>query len=161
MASTPLQSIGVYAIVNNGTGECYVGSAQVDLAERWEEHQRLLRRGAHTSPSLQEAYVRDGARAFSLRVLIYCEPYECVRYEQYFLDLWRHKRKLYNANPWASWLYSDRGGLGYLDPREARRQQEEIRSFNALLKAMMAEGIAPDQAQSIARNIYPLGDKDE
>jgi len=146
---------GVYAIIHRSKGKRYVGSAQFAFQRRWTEHRRSLQRGSHSSPALQADYANDGPEAFEFRVLISCEPFECIRYEQFFLDQSRHKAILYNANPWVSWFFSDRNGKGYLAPREVYERQEAHRGFNNLYKAMISEGIPPEQAHHIAKNLYP------
>jgi group I intron endonuclease len=146
---------GVYAIVHKRSGRRYIGSAQRNFQERWNRHRRDIRKGVHTSPWLQRDYVKYGAEAFDFRILIFCEPFECVRYEQFFLDVWSCKRKLYNENRCASWLYSDRHGRGYLTPQEVRREMDRNRVFNELFMAMRSEGIPWDEASRIARELYP------
>ena len=146
---------GVYAILHRPSGRRYIGSAQRSFLQRWKEHQRALRRGVHSSPRLQADFNHDGPGAFAFEVVIYSEPFECVRYEQFFIDFWHHRGSLYNDNPLASWEFSDRGGRGYLPPGEARRRLDEIRAFNRLFRALRSEGIPFEEAERIPRNLYP------
>jgi hypothetical protein len=145
---------GIYAVIHRSKGSRYVGSAQSTFRRRWAEHRRSLARGAHSSPLLQADHDRDGPDQLEFRTLLYCEPFECIRYEQFFLDCCRHLGILYNANPWVSWFFSDRGGKGYLPPREAYERQDAIRGFNKLYRAMIAEGIPRERAHDIAAKLY-------
>jgi group I intron endonuclease len=152
---------GVYAIIHNALGNRYIGSARRTFGERWAEHHRALRQGAHSSPLLQRDFTTFGPEAFAFLVLIICEPYECVRYEQFFLDRCRRDGTLYNANPFADSVFSDLPLRGYLSPAAAIKEREELRELNALFKAMRAEGIPFDEAWRIARalTVAPVEDQ--
>jgi DNA-binding XRE family transcriptional regulator len=59
---------GVYVMTNTRTGEQYVGSSLM-CRVRWGDHIRRLRGRKHTSASLQAAWERDGAAAFTLEIV--------------------------------------------------------------------------------------------
>ena len=59
---------GVYAIVNILNGKLYIGSSK-DIAKRYTEHLRALRRGRHHCVHLQRAWNKYGSVAFSLEVV--------------------------------------------------------------------------------------------
>ena len=63
---------GIYKIVNTATGACYVGQSQ-RLKKRIKEHFRLLRRGIHSNPHLQNSYNKHGADKFQAFIEVYCE----------------------------------------------------------------------------------------
>lgn len=64
--------IGIYKIVNKATGTCYVGQSQ-RIKKRVKEHFRLLRKGIHPNPKLQNAYNKYGADEFEWGVEAVCE----------------------------------------------------------------------------------------
>ena len=59
---------GIYAIINNATGEAYIGRTG-SLARRWLAHRDELSRGTHHNGLLQAAWSRDGEQAFALVLL--------------------------------------------------------------------------------------------
>lgn len=63
---------GIYKIVNTATGACYVGQSQ-KLKKRIKEHFRLLRRGIHTNPRLQNSFNKHGADKFQAFIEVYCD----------------------------------------------------------------------------------------
>lgn len=73
---------GVYAIKNLLNGKMYIGSTR-DFKTRWANHRRLLRRGKHHSPYLQNAYNKIGEKHF---VFIMIEACECVHDTLVFLE---------------------------------------------------------------------------
>lgn len=64
--------IGVYKIVNNATGVCYVGQSQ-DVKKRIAEHFRLLRGNKHINSKLQRAYNKYGRDQFTWSLEVICE----------------------------------------------------------------------------------------
>ncbi len=88
---------GIYKIENAITGDCYVGST-VDFNSRGNKHFSYLMKGKHENFLLQDAYNRYGSGVFEFYVLLYCEPVELLRYEQFFIDTQKSK---YNLSPTA------------------------------------------------------------
>lgn len=72
---------GIYEIRNNLTGDFYIGQS-VCIARRWRAHKSMLNLGTHCNPHFQNAWNKYGSVAFSLRVILVCEPEELTRYEQ-------------------------------------------------------------------------------
>lgn len=72
---------GVYIIENVVNGRAYVGSA-VDIQSRWKDHRIDLRLGRHHSKFLQRAWNKYGPQAFEFRVLLYCDKFSLIRWEQ-------------------------------------------------------------------------------
>lgn len=54
---------GIYRIVNKVKGDCYVGQSQY-MKKRIREHFRLLAKGKHSNPRLQNAYDKYGQDSF-------------------------------------------------------------------------------------------------
>lgn len=63
---------GVYAIINEKTGDRYVGQA-VSIEKRWSEHKRTLRANKASSPALQEAWNYFGEESFKFEILDICQ----------------------------------------------------------------------------------------
>lgn len=63
---------GIYAITNTVTGKKYIGSAK-NIKARWGKHLNELRRGAHHSQRLQNAWNKYGASAFVFSVVEYVD----------------------------------------------------------------------------------------
>jgi len=88
---------GIYEIVNTLTRYRYVGQSK-RIEERWEEHRRLLERGAHQHKMLQQAWLEHGPRRFKWCILeelsvlsSNSEMHACER-------IWMHqyRQQLYN-----------------------------------------------------------------
>ena len=67
MAERPRIS-GIYAICHKPSKANYLGSSQ-DIILRWHAHVGKLTQRAHSNPELQQAWNKDGATAFDLRLL--------------------------------------------------------------------------------------------
>ena len=78
---------GVYCIENLETGKKYIGQS-INLRKREREHFLSLNRGSHINRHLQNAWNKYGKDSFIFKPLIYCEPFELTRYEQFFVDLY-------------------------------------------------------------------------
>lgn len=85
---------GIYEIVNLKNGKKYIGQS-IDLYRRKIVHFSTLRTGKHDNKYLQNVYNKYGEKIFEFKILLYCEPFELTRYEQFFVD--RYEREnLYN-----------------------------------------------------------------
>ena len=76
---------GVYAIINNSSGDCYVGSS-CDINKRFKSHIYDLKRGKHHSWELQRAVDILGIDSFSFRVLEFCACDLLMSTEQKYID---------------------------------------------------------------------------
>lgn len=56
------------------------------LKKRPSEHWYKLKNNRHKNSHLQNSYNKNGKKCFVFEVLLYCEPYELTRYEQFFVD---------------------------------------------------------------------------
>lgn len=63
---------GVYKIVNEQTGFCYVGQSQ-GVKKRIHEHFRLLRMNKHQNQKLQNAFNKYGEENFKWHLEVVCE----------------------------------------------------------------------------------------
>ena len=77
---------GIYEIVNKNNGKRYVGSA-INIHTRWNDHRKRLRKDAHHSARLQNAWNKHGEAAFSFSVLRKVEnKKDLILVEQEFID---------------------------------------------------------------------------
>lgn len=76
---------GVYKIVNDASGDCYVGSS-VNIKKRWYAHKYALHRGNHPNRFLQRAWNKYGANAFSFSVIEHCYAGGLIEAEQRWID---------------------------------------------------------------------------
>lgn len=76
---------GIYSIVNIIDGKRYIGQSK-NLNKRISEHFRFLKNKKHYNFHLQRAYNKYGESSFTSEILIYCEPFELTRYEQFFVN---------------------------------------------------------------------------
>lgn len=63
---------GVYKIINEQAGLCYVGQSQT-VKKRIAEHFRLLRMNKHGNPRLQNAFNKHGEKNFKWHLEVVCE----------------------------------------------------------------------------------------
>lgn len=84
--STSLNGVsGVYEIVNTKNGHRYVGSS-TNIYRRWWKHLLDLRGNKHHSPYMQRSWNLYGEDVFRFNLLVICEPFEVLRYEQGMMD---------------------------------------------------------------------------
>lgn len=78
---------GVYKITNIINSKIYIGSAsyKYGIKDRWRKHKVAFKLNKN-SRYLQASYNKYGASAFKYEVLLICEPKNCLKYEQYYLD---------------------------------------------------------------------------
>lgn len=90
---------GVYKIVNNINGNTYYGSASIKFRHRLNDHYSLLNRNKHKNPFLQNAWNKYGQISFEFKIILICEPNECLYYEQLYLNkYWDNGNTCYNAS---------------------------------------------------------------
>ena len=78
---------GVYQIRNVINNKLYIGSAAgKGFRNRWQTHKLDLLKGCHHSSILQNAWNKYGADAFVFEILLYCDPQDCLTFEQTALD---------------------------------------------------------------------------
>ncbi len=80
-----LTDTGIYRILNNITGDYYIGSA-TSFYKRKSSHWTYLKTDTHFNRHLQRAVNRDGLDNFTFEVLEGCTRETLVQREQYFID---------------------------------------------------------------------------
>lgn len=104
---------GVY-LIRAPSGHCYVGSSN-DFRKRWSTHKSALRRNAHASRALQNAWNKyDGNLQFE--PMIVCLPNDRILYEDLVIKGLKPK---YNARPAA-------GGGGAFGRIVSRATREKL-----------------------------------
>jgi group I intron endonuclease len=99
---------GVYEIINKINGNKYIGSAaqyedefraRLGFYVRWYLHITDLQNEEkdHHCQHLQRAWNYYGHENFEFRIIEYCEPDDCIRREQHYLDLYWDSGILYNT----------------------------------------------------------------
>lgn len=91
---------GVYQITNLINHKIYIGSSTRCLRKRWTDHKTEFRKGRH-SRHFQSAWDKYGESSFIFEVIEECHPDECLRREQYYLDLYKPYDRMngYNTAP--------------------------------------------------------------
>lgn len=82
---------GVYQIRNVLNGKCYIGSCAEyrGISQRWSAHRSALNSNRHYARHLQNAWNKYSADVFVFEVLLYCDPENCLMYEQTALDYYQ------------------------------------------------------------------------
>lgn len=75
---------GIYKITSP-SGKFYIGSSQ-HIANRWRQHKSALRRGVHTNPKLQAAWLKYGESCLRLEAIESCAVDMLLLREQHYLD---------------------------------------------------------------------------
>lgn len=76
---------GIYKIVNKINNKIYIGSSK-NFDSRFYNHVRSLRYGNHYNKYLQRAWNKYDENNFVFKLLLICEEFELLRYEQWFID---------------------------------------------------------------------------
>lgn len=77
---------GIYQILNNINGKFYIGSTARSFKIRWKRHITDLNSQNHCNIHLQRAWIKYGKQNFSFKILKVCEPVDCIKYEQEYID---------------------------------------------------------------------------
>jgi len=109
---------GIYCIENLKNGKKYIGQT-INLERRKHEHFSLLKRNHHSNTHLQSSYNKYGEENFKFRILLYCEPFELTRHEQFFVDYYTPKL-LYNVR-----LECVNSNQGITFPEETKKKMSE------------------------------------
>lgn len=88
---------GIYQIVHVESGRRYIGSS-INVNLRLRKHRAQLRRGSHTNPSLQNAWLTHGEGAFEFKPLLICRPDDLVMYENATISAYKANVKPHGYN---------------------------------------------------------------
>jgi group I intron endonuclease len=81
---------GIYRIRNIVNDKCYIGSAAgKGFNNRWNLHLNQLHDEKHHSAYLQRAWSKYNESSFVFEILLYCDPKNCLMYEQVYLDVYQ------------------------------------------------------------------------
>jgi group I intron endonuclease len=86
---------GIYAIVNNTTGRAYIGKSE-NIKARWVEHVNSLETGNHHNKALQADWNKYGRKAFSMQVILTCDPERLIYEERFSIKEYRSLGGVYN-----------------------------------------------------------------
>lgn len=113
---------GIYRIRNLQNNKCYIGSAAASggINGRWSDHRLDLNKNQHHSKYLQRAWNKYGAENFVFEVLLYCDPENCLMYEQIAMDYFKPE---YNIAPIAG------SQLGYRHTEQGRLNSAANREY--------------------------------
>ena len=125
---------GVYRIRNQTTGDFYIGSS-VDLRGRWWKHLNHLRRQIHSNPKLKNAWSKHGEKSFVFEVILYCDPEDCVMYEQIAMDCCQPRYNCVLIAGNGNWL----GKKHSLETKEKMRRIKTGQKHSQKTKQLMSE----------------------
>lgn len=93
---------GVYQIYNTVNGKRYIGSS-IHIEQRFKEHLRNLRANKYVNAHLQCAWNKYGEQSFILEEVELCEPDQCLKIEQEYIDYYHAADRNfgYNIDPYA------------------------------------------------------------
>lgn len=117
---------GIYAITNITTIKVYVGSS-VNIEGRWKTHKKLLRQGVHWNTHLNNAWKKNGEKAFVFSVLEEVVDRAALQErEQHWLD----KHKCYDRANGYNKAMSVRGSVTPVVSAETRRKLSDAAKRN-------------------------------
>lgn len=113
--------IGIYQIKNIINNKIYIGSS-VNILSRWKVHKYWLLDNKHINEHLQNTWNKYGKDNFMFEVLLLCEEFELLRYEQWFLDNVIKHNFDYNIAK-----YAECPGRGKVMSEETRKKMSEVK----------------------------------
>lgn len=132
---------GVYTLINNVTGDAYVGSA-VDLNSRLRDYWQVWYQRDRGNTLIVRAMLKYGIENFSIGILEFTEAEEAVRAEQYWIDT---LKPVYNILPIAA------SSMGY------KHRAEDIEKISKAMTGKPRSGSVRDEMsvrQSGASNTF-------
>jgi group I intron endonuclease len=106
---------GVYEIVCLVNNNRYIGRT-INFSHRKNGHFSKLKKQIHDNCNLQKDYNLYGRDNFQFNPLIICNKDDAIKYEQYFMDLYKEKNLNYNIEP------NSRSSIGTKHNEETRRK---------------------------------------
>ena len=116
-----MNKTGIYGIENIINGKVYGGQA-IDFKNRKKYHFNILKNNKHKNSHLQNAYNKYGKESFIFKILIYCEPFELTRYEQFFVDYYKSFGLSYNIRECVD------SNLGFHHSEESKKKMSIAKS---------------------------------
>ena len=89
--------VGIYRVVNNIDGKCYVGQS-TNIEKRWGEHRRGSNYHKHDGFHLYEAIRKYGLYNFKFEVIEECDVSVLDEREKYWIDFFNSCENGYNMN---------------------------------------------------------------
>jgi len=80
-----MKVICIYKITNKINNKIYIGSSN-NFRNRWKNHTNSLNRNVHENDHLQKAWNKYGKDNFEFNIILLCEEFELLKYEQWYLD---------------------------------------------------------------------------
>jgi len=80
--------IGIYAIINNINGNCYIGSSN-QIEKRIITHRHLLKHNKHYNDILQRAWNKYSKDKLQFTVIMKCHRSELLALEQLFFEIFK------------------------------------------------------------------------
>lgn len=87
---------GVYQIFNTKTGKRYIGSS-INVDKRLKQHRQKLKANKHSNQHLQNAW-KKYQMYLVFEPLEYCEPDECLKLEQKYIDYYQSANREFGYN---------------------------------------------------------------
>jgi hypothetical protein len=102
-----LQHTGVYSIYCKDNDTYYIGSTRytgenISLSKkgfygRWTNHLSHLLKDKHRNKYLQHTFNKYGLESLKFEILEFVEPNKCIEREQYWLNYYKEKHKIFNS----------------------------------------------------------------
>ena len=132
--------IGIYRIVNQLDGKCYIGQSDC-MEKRFKNHKVAWRKNKSTSP-LYYAVQKDGIENFSFEVLEECDVDELDEREAFYIC------KFNSTNP--QFGYNRRNGGGCADSETRTKRKERLSASKT------GKQIAPPSKETLERRSATL-----
>jgi group I intron endonuclease len=91
------RSSGVYKFTCTANSRVYIGSAR-NFRERIRKHLESARRGKHHSQLFQRSFAKYGEASFVYEVIEFCEPFQLVEREQFWIDFYKAANPKHGLN---------------------------------------------------------------
>lgn len=125
---------GIYKITNEKTRQCYIGSS-ANVHQRLKDHLHFLIKGTHINTSLQKAWFKHGAPAFSFSIVeVVQDPVLLPERELYWINQSGCLRTGYNTK---SDQYRRRTLIQIKPETKLRLERLGIGSMNATLTQLL------------------------
>lgn len=129
--------VGVYAIRNIITGNCYIGSS-VNILGRWASHKSRIRKGVSGHRLLRDAWLLYGERCFEIVVLVLSDKERLKALENW----WLLRNPAYN-------VFTEAHGKGRESPLKGKHHTKEVKE--KLRQHHLGKGHTQDTKMKISR----------